>query len=245
MASEQPAPLRLAARGVSPVKGTRHLEVSHLDLRADGPTVDRRWCVVDVERRVVLRTVQNPELLRVVARLEDGLLSLSTDGQPPLSAAAPASDETLTCDYWGRATELRLCSGPHSAWLSRHLGRPVRLAAAAPGAVVYGAPITLVTTASLEALASRSGLADLAQEWTRFRPTLLLHTTTPDEELHWQGRELTVGSALLRVGDPVPRCAVIDHHPETGVRDARLLAQLPGPKPVFGAYATVERAGRV
>jgi uncharacterized protein YcbX len=56
----------------------------------------------------------------------------------------------------------------------------------------------------------------------------------------------------LRIGGPVPRCAVIDHHPGTGVKDARLLKALVASRPtnaagepVLGVYAEVAGAGVV
>ena len=59
-----------------------------------------------------------------------------------------------------------------------------------------------------------------------------------------------MGEARLRIGGPIPRCAVIDHHPETGMKDLRLLkalvAQRPTNKagePMFGVYAECGAAG--
>ena len=63
---------------------------------------------------------------------------------------------------------------------------------------------------------------------------------------------MAVGDATIRVGGPIPRCAVIDHHPETGEKDARLLKALVRTRPtnragepMFGVYATVVSPGRV
>ena len=57
---------------------------------------------------------------------------------------------------------------------------------------------------------------------------------------------------MLRIGGPIPRCAVIDHHPETGVKDVRLLKELvrsrptnSAGEPMFGVYAEVVRPGTV
>jgi uncharacterized protein len=61
-----------------------------------------------------------------------------------------------------------------------------------------------------------------------------------------------VGEATVRIGGPVPRCAVVDHHPETGAKDVRLLKALARERPtnragepVLGVYATCTRPGRV
>ena len=89
-------------------------------------------------------------------------------------------------------------------------------------------------------------------EAARFRATLVLDTDEPWVEDTWLGREIDLGGATVRIGGPVPRCAVIDHHPETGEKDARILRALVRQRPtnragepMFGVYATVTRPGRV
>jgi uncharacterized protein YcbX len=140
-----------------------------------------------------------------------------------------------------------LTDGPHAALCSRFLGRDVRLAAAPRGGVVFAAPVALVGTASLQDLSQRVGRL---VEPARFRATFVVETDQPYVEDTWLGAEVRVGDAVLRVGGPVPRCAVIDHHPETGVKDARLLRSLVASRPtnaagepVLGVYADVVQPG--
>lgn len=240
-----PAELHVRTAGFSPVKGTRHLVHDRLRLDAQGPVGDRQWCLVDVGARRVLRTVQHPSLISVVAPADGGVLELTLPGGESVAAAPAPTGETVTCDYWGRSVELSLTDGPHAELVSRHLGQDVRLAAAPRGGVVFAAPVTLVGTASLRELG-----ADV--EGARFRATLVVETDEPWIEDTWLGDEVRVGGAVLRIGGPVPRCAVIDHHPETGVKDRRLLKALAGTRPtntagepMFGVYAEVVRAGVV
>ena len=63
--------------GFSPVKGTRHLPLERLELDERGPVGDRSWCFVDVAARRVLRTVQHPSLIAVVAAATGGALELT------------------------------------------------------------------------------------------------------------------------------------------------------------------------
>ena len=238
-----PAELVVRTAGFSPVKGTRHLALPRVELDALGPVGDRAWCLVDVAARRVLRTVQHPSLVSVVASLDGPVLSIVLPTGESVAAPASPTGESLTCDYWGRAAELSLTDGPHGELLSDHLGRDVRLAAAPRGAVVFAAPVTIVATASLRVLG-----VDAA----RFRATLEVETDEPWVEDTWAGAEVRVGDALLRVGGQIPRCAVIDHHPETGVKDVRLLRELVRRRPVnsagepmLGVYAEVVRPGVV
>ena len=63
--------------GFSPVKGMRHLALDHVDLDEQGAVGDRAFCLVDPATRRVLRTVQHPSLMAVVARTYDGGLSVT------------------------------------------------------------------------------------------------------------------------------------------------------------------------
>lgn len=244
-----PAELVVRAAGFAPVKGMRHLALPSVELDDRGPVGDRAWCLVDVAARRVLRTVQHPSLVGVVARVDAGRLSMTLPSGESVAAAPVPTDEVVECDYWGRSVPLVLTDGPHAELCSRFLGRDVRLAAAPRGGVVFAAPVTLVGTASLQDLAQRVGRP---VEPARFRATLVVETDEPYVEDVWLGAEVRVGEAVLRVGGPVPRCAVIDHHPETGVKDARLLKALVASRPtnavgepVLGVYADVVRPGRL
>lgn len=239
-----PADLVVRTAGFSPVKGMRHVAVPSLELDALGPVGDRAWCLVDVAGQRVLRTVQHPSLISVVAEAAGEELSLTLPSGESVAGPARPSGQTVTCDYWGRRVALALTDGPHAALASDLLGRDVRLAAAPRGAVVFAAPVTIVATASLDAVDA---------EAARCRATFVVETGgEPWVEDSWAGTMVRVGGAELRVGGPVPRCAVVDHHPVTGTRDRRLLRQLVASRPtngagepVFGVYAEVVRSGTV
>ena len=244
-----PADLVVRTAGFAPVKGMRHRSVPRLELDERGAVGDRAWCLVDVGARRVLRTVQHPSLMGVVASVGDGSLALTLPDGSSVDGEPEASGETVACDYWGRSVPLTLTEGPHAALVSRFLGTDVRLAGAPRGGVVFGDPVTLVGTATLRDLAERLGRPVAA---ARFRATLVVETDEPYVEDTWLGTEIGVGGARLRVGVPVPRCAVIDHDPDTGEKDLRLLKALVGSRPmnavgepVLGVYAACVRPGVV
>jgi uncharacterized protein len=244
-----PTELVVRAAGLAPVKGMRHLALERMDLDEHGPVGDHQWCLVDVRARRVLRTVQHPSLIAVAARVEGDRLALTLPSGEGATSLPEETGEMLTCDYWGRQVPLALTDGPHAALMSGYLGRDVRLAAAPRGGVVFAAAVTIVGTASLDALAAQAGRP---VDSSRFRPNLVVETDEPWAEDSWLGREVRVGEALIRIGGPVPRCVVIDHHPVTSEKDVRLLKQLVGSRPtnragepMFGRYAEVVRAGVV
>jgi uncharacterized protein YcbX len=220
--------------GFTPIKGGRHLEHAAVELAAAGPVGDRLFSVVDRERRRVLRTVETPGLLNAVASWQHGELSVELGGRM-LTAVPRATGEHLTLDYWGRATEVDVVDGPWAEAYSAHLGREVVLTRAMqPGAVVYGATVTIVTSSALRLLAGKVGHE---VDSARFRATFVIDTEQPGVEQigadahaedSWAGRELQVGAARIRVLEAVDRCAVIDFDPVTGASGTRLLSTLAG-----------------
>ena len=235
--------------GFTPVKGGRHLTHDLADLTLEGPAGDRVFCLVDRSRGRVLRTVENPALLRTCARWEAGVLSVELAGRTVEGVPSPGG-ETFTVDYWGRAATLQGCTGPWAEAYSGYLGLDVVLCrAATPGEVVYGASVTLVTTGSMSRLSQRLG-REAGSE--RFRSTFLVDTgdSAPHVEDSWPGRDLRVGQATVRVRAMVPRCAVVDLDPVTARKDMPVLSGLSGyrlgqAEITFGVDAVVTVPGRV
>lgn len=235
--------------GFTPMKGGRHMTHDLADLTADGPVGDRVFCLVDRSRGRVLRTVENPALLRACARWQAGVLSVDLPGHTIGGAPSP-SGETLKVDYWGRTAAVQGCTGPWAEAYSEYLGYDVVLCRSVnAGEVVYGASVTLLTTSSMRLLAQRLGRE---VDSARFRSTFLVDTadSTSHVEDSWVGRELRVGEATVQVRGVVPRCAVVDLNPVTGQNDAPVLRELAGYRQSrgeinFGVDAVVTAPGRV
>lgn len=66
----------------------------------------------------------------------------------------------------------------------------------------------LVTVASLEEISRKANLDGLEAE--RYRPNIVIDSsdTTPFIENSWSGQKLQIGSAVLEIMVPTPRCAV-------------------------------------
>jgi uncharacterized protein YcbX len=235
--------------GFTPLKGGRHMTHDLADLSADGPVGDRVFCLVDRTRSRVLRTVENPSLLRACARWQAGVLSVELQGHTVEGVPSP-SGQMLNVDYWGRTAAVQGCTGPWADAYSEFLGYDVVLArSATAGEVVYGASVTLVTTVSMRLLSQRLGRE---VDSARFRSTFLVDAgdSVSHVEDSWVGRELRVGAATVRVRGVVPRCAVVDLDPATGRNDAPVLGELAGYRQGiaeinFGVDAVVTAAGRV
>jgi uncharacterized protein len=216
--------MRIERIGFTPLKGARHVARDRVELSPEGPVGDRVFCLVDPDRGRVLRTVENPTLVRAVARWDSGVLSVDLPSGT-VEGTPTSTGEVVKADYWGRTAAVEVVDGPWAEAFSEHLGRDVVLARTAhPGEVVYGGAVTLVTTASLRLLAEQVG-RDVASE--RFRSTFLLDVEGgPHEEDSWVGRELRLGEAVVAVRGQVPRCAVVDLDPENGVERQPVLGTL-------------------
>lgn len=242
--------MRIRQAGFTPIKGGRHLDRPFVDLAAEGPVGDRMFCLVDLARGRVLRTVENPSLLSCTAHWLDGVLSIDVDGTT-LEAAPRPSGRMLELDFWGRPAAVEIVDGPWASAYSRFLGFDVMLARAVrPGELIYGASVTIVTTSGLRMLAEKAG-QELDSH--RFRATFVIDTDELDAQVEdsWHGRELHLGSAArIRVLAGIDRCAVIDAEPASGAGGTRLLQTLASYRLRdgaidFGMYAEVSVPGRV
>ena len=219
--------MKVVRVGLTPLKGARHSALDSVELDRDGAVGDRVFCLVDPVERRVLRTVQHPGLPAVQARWDGSALAVVLPSGEQVVGTPEDADEPVVCDYWGRRVEARLQDGPHAALLTRHLGRPVRLAAVPRGGVVYGGRVSVVSTASVLELARGLGPAGGDLDPARFRATVVVETgEAPFVEEEWLGRELALGSARIHVSAPIPRCAVVDLHPTAGGSDLPVLREL-------------------
>lgn len=255
-----PQTLNVLSAGFALLKGTRHEPRTGVRLTSTGVENDRRLCLVDATKRQVLRTVQHQSLMAVRSELDGENLRVTFPDGKQYSSPLTLTGERLTCEYWGRPEDVDLISGPLSEVFTYYLRKPVQLAQATRN-VVYSEPLSLVGTASLKA-ASKDAGRDLVREYARFRSALLVETDEPYVEETWAGQVFSlidasaraseyglVGGSLaerysIRVGAPIPRCAVIDANPETGKKDARVLKSLAKSRPLnadnepcFGVYA--------
>jgi hypothetical protein len=163
--------------------------------------------------------------------------------------------ERVEADFHGlRAVRARIVDGPWAAALSEAIGRRVRLVCTDDGGQGFDVhPVTLLGTASVDALARNAGLE--AVDSRRFRMLIELETSVAHIEDTWQGRRLLLGTAELIAGGGVPRCAAVTRQPDTGIRDTPIVEMIRsyrgvtdgelGPGVRFGVYADVLRGGTV
>ena len=138
-----------------------------------------------------------------------------------------------------------------SAALSASCGQPLRLRVEGEVRHHDDAPVHVLTSASVRALAERVG-APL--DVRRFRANLLVDldagttaagtpTTWPEDD--WLGRRLRVGEVVLRITSPMPRCVMVNAAQPGLDHDARVLRSLADRSARLGVMAEVIRPGVV
>jgi uncharacterized protein YcbX len=236
----------VARFNVTPVKGTALAHPGVVTLSASGVPENRRFFLLDADGALYSGPRHGP-LVQVEAAEEDGAL---TCGFPDGTIAAGPVDSLGAAhlvDFYGRPVQAREVHGPWADAFSAYVGRELRLVRAeqdGDGADVL--PLTIVSYASVDDL-GRRGAYPGALDPRRFRITIELDGAEPFEEDTWDGREVAIGDAVIRLAGQIPRCVVTTQDPESGLHDWNTLKQiatLRGPMQdrsgvPFGMYAIV------
>ncbi len=242
---------RVSRISVTPVKGFALLHPDSVELTRDGVVENRRFYVADRRGRR-FGNLQNGWLVRIRAEYDPAAEHLRIrfpDGQEVEGAADVLGDPVKT-DFYGRRVEGHVVVGRWNDLLSELAGEPVRLVRPLRAGDACDVEVaTLLSEASLDRLARE---LDASVDGRRFRMLFTLEDCEPHEEDLWAGREFRLGEASIRVGGPVPRCAVTTQNPESGEPNLDTLRGIKryrglreGKKIDFGVYADVLEPGTV
>ena len=242
----------VARLNVTPVKSTALHQPEQIRLEAYGARDNRDFYFVDEDGRLQGGSKFGP-YVQIASEYDPSteLLTLAFPDGTRIEGDAKARGEAITTNFYGRPVPAHVLVGAWAAAVSAFVGRPIRLARVdRPGDGTDVRPLTLVSLESVEEL-SRQGGAEPRVDPGRFRMLIELEGSAPHEEDTWRGSRLAVGDALIRVGDPVPRCVVTTQDPRTGVRDFPTLSVIKRYRGVadgellFGVYGDVETPGTV
>jgi len=234
---------RVARINVTPVKSLALNHPDEIELVPDGAREDRRFLLVDADRRlyngkrdttlVRTRAAWDPASRRLELTLPDGT---TVDGE-----VSPGTATVV--EVYGRPLRGRIVHGPWPDALSDLVGRSLTVVEREDGGwATDDRPASLVSRASLDTIDG---------DGRRFRMLLELEGIAAHDEDTWRDRRVRVGEATLLVGVPTPRCAVPSASPDTGLRDRDVLRELldkRGPvdgESCMGVYAEVLEPGVV
>jgi uncharacterized protein YcbX len=256
--------MNVARLSVTPMKGTQLQDRAFIELGANGVADNRRFHAID-ERGLMFNGKREGRLVAVGADYDqrtERLVLRFPDGTE--IAGSWTAGEAVVTSFYGRPVAGHIAVGPWSKALSEFSGEPVRLVAVDQlGDAVDVHPVTIVSGASIESLRkSKAGAERL--DYRRFRMLVELDGLEAHEEDTWSGRRVRIGSAVVEVVGPVPRCIVTQQNPQSGENDFDTLkaivsyrgalsgnlltpsAHLPdGGKVVFGVYGRVIESGRI
>ncbi|HUL85843.1 MAG TPA: MOSC N-terminal beta barrel domain-containing protein [Actinomycetota bacterium] len=238
------------------VKSTALTHPDEVELAPSGVAGDRRYLILHEDGQRLSGAEKAPLLgIRVTADPADGSLTfVFPDGSTCWSAYDASEDEEVfpVRMYDRTITARKVFHTAVDHFLSEDLHEDLILVRVEEENARDVKAVTMISLATVEDLGRRAG-----PRWSggmpdprRFRMTMELDGCEPLEEDTWAGRRIGVGEAILRVGDPVPRCVITTLDPDTGRKDFPTLEVLAtyrhvGTDLVMGVYADVERPGRV
>ena len=232
--------MKLAAIHVYPVKSLAGLSLDESVVEPWGLRHDRRWVVLAPDG-TRLSAREEHRMLGLTAVPVDGAIKLSSREGDTIRVDLPLDGEVVLTAI-SRLESAHLAGPAAHAWLSRHLGRDVRLAwlddphrrsvsdqhGGVPGDSLTFAdagPLLLTTTTSLAQL--NEWIGDDLMEMARFRPNLVVdEVPVAFEEDAW--RTVRIGDAEFRFAEVCDRCVLTTLDPHTllgGKEPLRTLAK--------------------
>lgn len=240
---------------IAPVKALHVVNPAEVELTHAGVAGDRRFWLVDRNRRLV-NGKGHPELMRVQPEWDEASRRLALafpDGSVVEGEAEPG--EPFEAELYGTPHPSRTVPGPWQEALSEFVGEPLTLLWSEGGAQDRGNDrggwATLISRGSLEHLGAEAGATEPV-DGRRFRMLFEIDGIEPHEEDTWLGGRVAIGDAVIVPLGDVGRCVVTTCDPDTAVSDLDTLKVLASyrrdgvaePLP-FGVYCDVAVPGRV
>ena len=241
--------MKIEAIYIAPVKSLALVSPARVHVGARGIVEDRRFFIIsDRDRLVTQREIGALAQVRASYAIEPEVLRMEfPDGG--VVEDAPADGDAVSARFFGaRDVAGFVVGGGWGEALSKFAGVPLRLVRSA-GNSFDALPISICSTASVEALRAASGASEI--EVRRFRPNFYVSGCGAHEEDDWIGGTVALGGARVKVHMRDERCVMTTHNPDSGERDIDTLRMIAAyrtdqPKQVnFGVYGGVEQPGDV
>jgi uncharacterized protein YcbX len=221
-----------------PLKSVMGVSLPVMKVNSWGPDLDRRWMVVDSQRRFLSQR-QLPMMCRLAASLtESGLRLQSLDDQSLFTEVTEPSDaERYLVTVWSDTAEAIDAGDVAAGWLTDLLGRELRLCfmpdtthrqvdaqfALAGRRVSFadGFPFLLCSEFSLLAL---SDALRRSLDMRRFRPNIVVSGAAPFAEDTWQ--RIRIANIEFDVVKPCARCVIPTINLDSAAREADVFEML-------------------
>ncbi len=184
---------------IASVKSLALTEVARAYLDKPGIAGDRAFFIITADGKLLTQREYGPLVqIRPSYDVSTGELELAFPGGRALRGVPDLGESVSTPFFGERPVEGRVLCGDWNEALSEFAGQPLRLVKVGrPGSSFDGFPLSLCSTASLQALAQAAGQETV--DGRRFRQNIYVSGASPHEEDGWLGREIRVGHAVIRV----------------------------------------------
>lgn len=215
---------------IYPVKSLAGIQVSSFEMDDFGPKGDRRWMIVDEDRRFVTQRAL-PELVKITTSLVGDKVSVHVPGEGDFALQATEQElRVLVWRDWVKAFEgaveanqaltrfcgkdLRFVYMPDTSFRRVDAGRVTEYRRVG---FADGFPFLITSLASLDELNER---LDAPVDMRRFRPNIVVEGATPWQEDQWS--RLKLGEQHFDIVKPCSRCVLTTVDPDTGAKDPGL-----------------------
>ena len=257
--------MKLTNISVFPIKSAKGFSLESTLIESMGIPYDRSFAIIGADDKIITAR-ENPLLLTIQTKIENGYLELSSAGKETilLVFAELEQDTSISVGIFSDFTNAIPIHHRVNDWLSTILKQPVRLIKTDPDALrkmnekyapVNQEVIRFCDLAPLH-LISKSSLADLNSNLdqpvttNRFRPNLVIEGSQPYVEDQW--KTIQIGDCIFEVGMKTMRCNFLTLHPETTQRDPnqeplRTLSKIRkvGNEVSFGIYLIPRKLGMI
>ncbi|CAB4841075.1 unannotated protein [freshwater metagenome] len=215
--------MKVTRLSTTAVKGFQINHPHSIEVTERGAVGDREFFFVDHENALVSITKEGA-LVSLFAQYDanNATLSIIENGQVVAQGSVNEGQQQAGNFFDAWDVEGNLIAGPWDELISERLGKKVRLIKTSKGRNGSDVePLSLVSSASIKALedSAQMGVIDAR----RFRMLIQVDGTGAHEEDTWADQEFSVGSAIIRAGGPVKRCAATTRNPDSGSVDLKTL----------------------
>lgn len=208
---------------------------------------DRVWAVAHAAARLTEPLTWAPKLQFLRGWGSAELMAIACQSDPAAGQVTLSHPKRPTASFRpdNPADAARLIDWLRPLWPDNR-PEPARVVRV-PGQALTDQDQPLVSINSVATLADLSGRLGQSLSPHRFRGNIWVDGWAPWAELDLVGQEITVGSARLRVEEPIDRCRATGANPETGEQDVDTMGALEGNygHTDFGVFARVISGGRI
>jgi uncharacterized protein YcbX len=247
--------MKVVNLSITPIKGFQLHHPHSIEITSRGAIGDREFFFVD-ENNLMFSMTMVGELAPLFADYDslNSTLAILENGEVLVEGLVEEGPAQAGNFFNAWNVDGTFVEGPWNEFLSDRLDKKVRLIKTAANRNASDVePLSLMSSASIKALEDSAQLSSVDPR--RFRMLIQVDGTAPHEEDTWADQEFSIGSAIIRAGGPVKRCAATTRNPDSGVVDLKTLKLIGayrgrqesqfGPGFNFGIYATCIQPGSI